>query len=574
MVAASLLLAALAAPLALAKPSTPRGVSAARAHLYAPNKDGTWSCLTAPHVTIPHKLINDNHCHCPDGSDQPGTAACAHLRQHQLAIPGFYCHNKGWHPRYLPLNRVDDGVCDYDLCCDGSDEPKGKCPDKCAVLGKERLKEEAAARHAQAAGVEARRKLEAEAAKMVQELKAKKGGLEGEVKATEREVERLRGVLATVEEEERERVVQHTESANVLYDLATNKISALRTALKSAVETRDTAVERLQRAEEILRGLKETYNPNFNDEGVKAAVAGYENHLSTYPAPVGIDGTVHDLLEDDDAELQQAAEADGADRRKGPSEVEQLWGFTSYLPPTLQASITTWISAAKDFLVENGVLMRPETTSSSSSGEESAQLKKARESLSTAESVHNAAKKRLSDLETDIATTYGPNDVFRSLKNKCVSKDEAGYTYTLCFWGSATQKSIRDGSSVSLGDFSSFSVLDEAGIESARLAQQGIWQHIPTEATEGQAVGDVGGEEGGDGSDEVVLQYEGGLACWNGPRRSAKVRLVCRSEEGLLEVREAEKCVYEMVVGTGAVCREGSEKREGAREAGKTHDEL
>ena len=61
-----------------------------------------------------------------DGSDEPGTSACAHL----FADAKFYCMNKQHRGRYVPSSRVDDGVCD---CCDGSDESSATCPDTCGA---------------------------------------------------------------------------------------------------------------------------------------------------------------------------------------------------------------------------------------------------------------------------------------------------------------------------------------------------------------------------------------------------------------------------------------------------------
>lgn len=75
--------------------------------------------------TIPFKNVNDDFCDCPDGTDEPGTSACARGR--------FTCKNKGYKPLELSSMYVDDGICD---CCDGSDETRVKCPNKCTELAK------------------------------------------------------------------------------------------------------------------------------------------------------------------------------------------------------------------------------------------------------------------------------------------------------------------------------------------------------------------------------------------------------------------------------------------------------
>mmetsp|Transcript_61909 Transcript_61909/g.112681 ORF Transcript_61909/g.112681 Transcript_61909/m.112681 type:complete len:633 (+) Transcript_61909:94-1992(+) len=85
-------------------------------------------------LTLALDAINDDSCDCADGSDEPGTGACA-----GQDFTLFFCLNKGSTSRRIYASRVGDGLCD---CCDGSDEamlakrrPFSVCPDTCAEEG-------------------------------------------------------------------------------------------------------------------------------------------------------------------------------------------------------------------------------------------------------------------------------------------------------------------------------------------------------------------------------------------------------------------------------------------------------
>lgn len=91
-------------------------------------KAATFVCFDGS-VTLPGTAVNDDYCDCPDGSDEPGTAACPNMQ--------FYCLNKGHVGKYIPSSLVNDGICD---CCDGSDEVANpslavQCVDTCLEAG-------------------------------------------------------------------------------------------------------------------------------------------------------------------------------------------------------------------------------------------------------------------------------------------------------------------------------------------------------------------------------------------------------------------------------------------------------
>ena len=99
-----------------------RGVAPGSRKLYerALRGDGTFECLDGS-GSVGSESLNDDFCDCEDGSDEPGTSACASGK--------FYCLSAN-NKLGVTISSmfVDDGVCD---CCDGTDEPRGRCPSTC-----------------------------------------------------------------------------------------------------------------------------------------------------------------------------------------------------------------------------------------------------------------------------------------------------------------------------------------------------------------------------------------------------------------------------------------------------------
>jgi protein kinase C substrate 80K-H len=259
-------------------------------------------CISNPSITIPIANVNDDYCDCPDGSDEPGTSACSYISplsppqpsqgkggnlNETLALPGFYCKNKGHIPSYIPFTNVNDGTCDYELCCDGSDEYEGvggvKCEDQCAKVGKEWRKQDEIRQKSLNAAKSRRKQLIDDAARLRKEVEDRISTLKIQIEGQTLKVQGLEKSVAEIERAERGKVVKGAGKGGkitVLTSLAKVRIEELTENVGRLRTERDTAKSRVEELEAMLRRFKEEYNPNFNDEGVKRAVKAWEDYAA------------------------------------------------------------------------------------------------------------------------------------------------------------------------------------------------------------------------------------------------------------------------------------------------------
>ena len=140
--------------------------------------------------------------------------------------------------------------------------------------------------------------------------------------------------------------------------------------------------------------------------------------------------------------------------------------------------------------------------------------------------------------QAELSRDFGPDDVFRSLKGKCLSTEAGEYEYEMCWWEATTQKSRKGHGNTGMGNF--------AGLEYEEADSE--------ERADGRSLGK---------GRRMVLRYESGQSCWNGPQRKTDVWLACAETEELWRVSETEKCVYKMEVGTPAACDEAAVQEPG-----------
>ena len=205
-----------------------------------------------------------------------------------IALPGFYCKNKGHIPGYVPFTNVNDGICDYDFCCDGSDEWAGvggtRCVDRCTEIGKDWRKKDEAKQKALDAANRKRKELIIEAQRQRKEVEDRISTLDAQIEAQQKKVASMEVEVAEVERREKGKVVkgagEKIGKVGVLAGLAKQRMEELREALIKTRKDRDNGKDRVKELEAILSTFKEEYNPNFNDEGVKRAVRAWEDYAA------------------------------------------------------------------------------------------------------------------------------------------------------------------------------------------------------------------------------------------------------------------------------------------------------
>ncbi|EEH38928.1 endoplasmic reticulum protein [Paracoccidioides lutzii Pb01] len=542
--------------------SLPRGLGPEFAKYY--KNPSTFTCISNPSIKVPFFAVNDDYCDCPDGSDEPGTSACASVSyfspfdlrdggvNRTPALPGFYCKNKGHRPSFVSFQRVNDGICDYEACCDGSDEwakvGDVKCENKCKEIGKEWRKNNEQKQKSLTTAIKKRTELVAASRRLRKEVRDHISDLEVEIKASELKVEDLKAKLEAVRARDRGKVVtgQKQGKVNVLAKLAKERVEELREALVEVRRERDENLARVAELEAILSKFKEEYNPNFNDEGVKRAVRSWEDYdAARRNAASGSD-------KEHNRDLDEICKPDSKDSginweqwesvQDGEPEITLIYKIVAYFPDLLINYIEDKVFQLRSFLVSNGILADSYTDSTA---KESEGVTAARNALSAEESSLSTARSQLDDHKSDLKRDYGRDSVFRSMKGSCISKDFGEYTYELCWMDQTKQKSKKGGSHTTMGNFARFTTItvDEQNF-SGRV--------VPRE--------------------RVGLEYTQGQTCWNGPERSTRVILECGENDEILKVTEDEKCMYSMFVTTPAVCEEASIEDDNDRNINK--DEL
>lgn len=157
---------------------------------------------------------------------------------------------------------------------------------------------------------------------------------------------------------------------------------------------------------------------------------------------------------------------------------------------------------------------------------------------------------KIIDLENVTGGDYGDDYEFFAMRGKCFSKTVNQYDYEMCPYKEAQQKEGGHSYGTKLGKWS--------GLER------------------------VNGSADGRIAPSYKFLFTDGQQCWNGPKRSLTVFVVCGVEDEVTEVDEPNMCEYTMQFRTPAACTllpdhlwlDLDEEEEGEEQKGSARAEL
>lgn len=505
--------------------SSIRGVSPDKAELYKPDANGNWNCILDPNIVLRFDQVNDDFCDCPDGSDEPGTNACLSDPQKPLM---FYCPNEGFFPGYIENFKLNDGVCDYESCCDGSDEYiSGDCPNVCGKVKEQYDAFVVQKRKLNSDGLSAKFELESKALQIKDHNSQMFNHLSSEIARLEKSLE-----------ESIRSPSSKSQSRNIRPAQVRINEAKLKQLLEQHAQISETLETRIKLLESILFTMSENYNPNFNDAAVKTAIHSFQNYYSNKADTSEVAETYEQLSskgflkEAEQNEISHESDSpkndytvsnmlhyyfeklvdsfpehhmkqvkmkketieehEKKDVNQDPTISNMLHYYYGKLVDSFQEKVKTKEETIEETIEETSkdVLQRPE--------------------FSKLKNELDSKKKELRNHEQMNNQNYGDNDILRALEGQWYEKIVGEYTYKIGFLDAIYQDNTL------VGRFSGIS---------------------------------------GDN-----MEFVGGSRCWNGPQRSATVEMFCSPEFDLISVFEPQKCHYKFLLASPLVCKEMSDE--------------
>lgn len=356
-----------------------------------------------------------------------------------------------------------------------------------------------------------------------------------ELVTKEQEVAKAKAILEKTEAHSQEDLDRKKKSP-VYISLLSHRLALAR--LRSKTYRLEAEIESLH---SLLREMAKGYNPNYQDMAVKAAVVGYEELTGIKYREGENEGetevkkeeqeegdkeeeiTEQELEALEKEDLEALLLSDTTDENEEDDEDDGtglLWKLDEYIPDSLYGSWEHVRDVAIDWMIRFGLAGRSKTKTSSGDGPQVAAAREKHRLLNNELVKLNGAIRDTEDTLKNMELHYGREGEWKKLDGSCVDKVVGDYTYELCFFGKATQRSNKDKSSNNLGSFNQWNT----------AADQGSLGYYSQQL------------------------YKNGAKCWNGPNRSVTVDLSCGTSNALISVSEPEKCEYRFKVTSPALC--------------------
>lgn len=487
-----------------------RGIPPELESKYVPDSKGNWKCLNNPDVEISFDKINDGYCDCPDGSDEPGTSACLNNF--------FYCKNEGFKPNFIPSFKIDDGVCDYDVCCDGSDEKFIKCENKCnelKLINDKRIKD---FNNNILKGLILKNEI-------LKKSKLLKNEIDDTILSYSNDIQLIEFEKIPSLRKERSKTDKNQEFVINNFKIIENDLVNLNSDVVKSFETLSSNLNNLDDLKSILKKMTENYNHNFNDPAVKQAANDYLNFEAKNDNNlINLDDIVNNLnnliikTNDDITKIKNEILNMKFDSTTGTAAATGTDGASNN---TFFNRYLSLISDLCERIVRSFLGIQSHSVKIDEEQEEESNIRK-RSNIEIDNEINelnnklNELKRGIKIKENELSKNYGPNDILRSMTD-CFSNKIGSYEYKLCPTNILEQIN-NDGRSTKIGIFQDFK-FDEL-------------------------------------NNKISLIYKNGERCWNGPVREAIVDIECGVKNQILAVTEPEKCSYNIKVTSPIGCFE------------------
>jgi protein kinase C substrate 80K-H len=433
---------------------------------------------------------------------------------------------------------VDDGICD---CCDGSDEssPPTPCPNTCKEQGERFL----AGLQDELAGVESglnqREKYIKDAVKLKLKWKSQLQKVERDIVKKQRQVDTMakkRSDLEKREEKLKELQKQQEKQQEKAEEKEDNVEAAAAASTppspppspteqqEAADDTLSTTTKEGESAENQAKRVAAQWIPGaVKEESDSSDVKPDDIEYNDDDNDDEEYGTGEEEEGDGEEEEEEEEEEEGVNVDEALSVVDE--NTTTTTKEASSSSPSSMLIRLFSYLISKTFSKSPfqGTFPTTPEGIQSA-LFTLQKQLSTIRTEHSketsnlrTLEKEKSTLESNMKSSFGPDDVFAVLVDRCLSTKIDKYTYEVCPYKTAKQK---EGSS-SFG------------------TDLGHWQ---------------GFEEGG----FSVMKFVGGSTCWQGPARSMTVSVRCGAKDVLSQVQEPSRCEYTAVLETPAACHQST----------------